>query len=371
LSLWAYVALQQGAGEGERRRAAAAFGAALGLAFLAKYAALYFVIGALVHALVARHARQAWRGGAWAWALGGLIVTFGPNLIWQASNGFATVAHTSQVNAHWTPGSMVHPDKLLEFLLGQFGVFGPIPLGILIVGTVLMARREELAPADRLLLCFIVPALVLVTLQALISRAHAHWAAASYAPGSILAAAWLLRWRARGWTIGAVALQGAVAAVILAVFAWPQIADLTGNGRRLQRLRGWAETSAIVTGAARRMPGLGAVAVEDRYLFNELAYYGRGYFAAPGSAPLRMRPAPGRALNEAELAAPLRARGAGAVLVAETAGKPPQPALPREFAQTRPLGAWTVRLDSKHGRDVSLYQAQGYLGPVSGLPTEP
>ena len=370
LSLWAYAGLMQATGRAERRGAAAAFGGALGLAFLAKYAAIYFVLGAALHALVGRHARAAWRNGARAAALAALIVTFGPNLLWQASHGFATVAHTSQVNAHWTPGSMFHPGKLLEFLLGQFGVFGPVPFGVLIAGTALLWRRKALEPADRMLLCFIAPALVLVCGQALISRAHAHWAAASYAPGAILVAAWLVRWRARGLSAWAVGLQALAAALILAVIAFPVIMDRTGNGRRLQRQRGWSQTAAIVTAAARAAPGLAAVAVEDRYLFNELAYYGRGYFESAGSAPLRMRPAPGRALNEAELAAPLKP-GPGRALVAETPGRPPALGLPLEFGSVRPLGRWRVPLDSKHAREVALYLADGYRGPVSGVPTEP
>ena len=41
----------------------------------------------------------------------------------------------------------------------------------------------------------------------------AHWAAAAYPAGSVLVAAWLLRWRARGWAIATLALQGAVAAL--------------------------------------------------------------------------------------------------------------------------------------------------------------
>jgi 4-amino-4-deoxy-L-arabinose transferase-like glycosyltransferase len=368
LALWAYVALV--GTEDARRRSwiAAGFGAALGLAFLAKLAAVYLLIGAALHAAIDPGARRAWGGWAWAVALTALAIVFGPNLIWQAGNGFATVTHTAEVNAHWKAGELAHPDKLLEFVLGQFGVFGPIPFGVLAGGAALLAWRRRLEPADRMLLCLSLPPILIVTVQSFLSRAHAHWAAVAYLAGSVLVAAWLIRWRARGWTIAALALQGLVAAVLIAVLVAPQMVDATGNGRRLSRVRGWAETAAFATHAARSQAGLTAVAAEDRYLFNELAYYGQGYFTSRGAAPLRMRPA-AQALNEAQLSAPLKPREAGRVLIAETAGLPPEPALPGDFARTTPLGRKVIPLGGKKTRDVQLWLGEGYR--VSDRPASP
>ena len=362
LALWAYVALWQAPAAAPRRWIAAALGAALGLAFLAKYAAVFLVLGALLHALIDRQARQAWRGWAWAMTAGVLLAILGPNLIWLAGHHFATVAHTAEVNAHWSLSSLVHPGKLIEFELDQLGVLGPVPLIALVVGALMLARRRTLEPADRMLLCLIAPALVLVSLQALVSRAHAHWAAVSYLPGAVLAAAWLVRWRARGWITAAVATQGALACLLLAVLADPHIADATGNGRRLSRVRGWDVTSALVTSAARAAAahgGLSAVAVEDRYMFNALAYYGRGYFQSPGAAPLRMRPA-AKAMNEAELSDPLTPAEGRRVLIAESQGLPEHPGLPDEFARTIPIGQWTIPLGGKKTRVVELMFGEGF-----------
>jgi 4-amino-4-deoxy-L-arabinose transferase-like glycosyltransferase len=362
LGLWAYVALLQGAADGRRRWIAAALGAALGLAFLAKYAAIFLVLGAALHALIDPEARRAWRGGAWAITLAVLLAILGPNLVWLAGNHFATVTHTAEVNAHWSLARLINPGKLIEFELDQLGVLGPIPLIALIVGVIVLGRRKMLEGADRMLLCLIAPALVLVSLQALVSRAHAHWAAVSYLPGAVLAAAWLVRWRARGWIAAAVALQGLVAAALLAVLADPHIADAAGEGRRLQRVRGWDVTADLVTSAARAAAahgGLSAVAVEDRYMFNALAYYGRDYFEAPGSAPLRMRPA-AKALNEAELSDPLTPAEGRRALIAETRGLPEHPGLPGEFARTTPVGQWTIQLGGKKTRVVQLMLGEGY-----------
>ncbi len=178
----------------------------------------------------------------------------------------------------------------------------------------------------------------------------------------MLAGAWLLRWRAKAWIAGAVVLQGAVAALLLAVLADPHIADATGNGRRLSRVRGWDVTAALVTGAARAEApsgGLSAVAVEDRYMFNALAYYGRGYFQGRGSAPLRIRPA-AKALNEAELSDPLTPAEGRRVLIAESAGLPEHPGLSGEFVRTTPIGQWTIPLGGNKTRVVQLMLGERY-----------
>ena len=368
LALWAYVALYQQPSEGRRRWIALGFGAALGLAFLAKFAAAYLLLGALLHALIDKDARRAWSGWAWAFALAGMAVTFGPNIGWQLAHGFASVTHTAKVNADWNAAQLVHPDKLAEFVIGQLGVFGPIPFVVFAGGAVLLARRRTLEPADQLLLCMSAPPVILVSIQAFISRAHAHWAAAGYLAGAVLVAAWLIRWRARGWTIAAIALQGAVAALLLVVVAAPKIAHATGNGRRMSRVRGWAETAGFVTGWAGRELGLSAVAVEDRYMFNELAYYGRSYFASAGSAPLRMRAA-GQALNDAELSSPLKPAEAGRVLIAESTGLPPSPALPGDFARLTPIGRRVIALGGGKTREILLLIGEGYR--PSGRPTAP
>ncbi len=180
----------------------------------------------------------------------------------------------------------------------------------------------------------------------------------------MLVAGWLVRWRARRWTGATLALQGLAAALVLIVVAAPSVLDATGNGRRLARVRGWGDSASIVAAAARTMAatgGITAVAVEDRYVFNELAYYGRGYFTAPGSAPLRMRPPEGRALNEAELTAPLRPDETRRVLIAETDGKPAQPRLPADFARVQALGHWDLPVGGGRLRTVRLYLAEGPL----------
>jgi 4-amino-4-deoxy-L-arabinose transferase-like glycosyltransferase len=359
LALFAYAAMLTGGG----RKAALGLGGALGLAFLAKYAALFFLGSLLLHALFDRRARHAWGRWKWAIALVAFAVLAAPNLVWNASHHFAAATHIATVNTRWGGGaSLFNPAKFLEFLLGQFGVMGPIPYGVLITGVILAVRRKALQRFDAMLLCFLAPPVIIVTAESFISRAHAHWAAAGYTAGVVLAAAWLVRWRAKGWTFAAIAIQAVVAAVFLAVIAAPQIGDSLGFARRFNRIRGWDEVASGVGRVVRSEAGLTAVAVDDRYMFNEIAYYGRAWLAEPGAPPLRMRPPVGPALNEAELSAPLKVSEGAHVLIVEDLSKPQR--LLGDFAHVAPRSGIHVALDGKRPRDVGLYLGAGFKGPA-------
>ncbi|HEV7384618.1 MAG TPA: glycosyltransferase family 39 protein, partial [Phenylobacterium sp.] len=178
LSIWAYAALQGSQGR-KRLLLAAGLGAALGLAFLSKYAAVYVLIGIGLHLGLSPAARRAWSPAAAALAAGTFLLVLGPNLAWNATHGFATLQHTAAA-ANWTGRRLFNPGELGEFLASQFAAFGPIPFAVLIVGAALLAWRRRLEPADVLLLCFTLPPVAIVAVQAFVSRAHANWSGASY-----------------------------------------------------------------------------------------------------------------------------------------------------------------------------------------------
>jgi 4-amino-4-deoxy-L-arabinose transferase-like glycosyltransferase len=363
LSLWAYAALLQAPDVRARLVRAALLGAAVGAALLSKQAALYALIGLVLHALLSREARGAWSGWAWAAALAAFAVLVAPNLVWQAHHGFVTVAHTAQVNAGVGAAQPFRPLGGLEFFAAQFGVFGPIPFAVLIGGGALAVVRRRAQPADLMLLCFALPPLVAMVLFAVFREAEANWGAAAFPAATVLVSAWLIRWRARGWIATALAIQGAAAVLIATALFAPSLADAVGQGAALKRMRGWRATAAFAAAQARAQAPLSAVAVEDRSLFNELAYYGCDLFAAPGAPRLRIRPPQGRALNHAELTAPLTAAEGGRALVLAQGEDPPL--LSQEFVEARPVGRAVVPLDQKRVRPLQAWLGLGYAGPVS------
>lgn len=381
LALWAYAGLTLAT----RRRLvwAAGLGAALGMALLAKYAAAYFAAGLVLHAVLDPRAREAWGRREIAAAAGACLVLLVPNLVWNAGHGFATLGHLL-ANTDWLPD----PDETRQaepllsfdlrqtpgFLLSQLGVFGPIPFLVLAGGAAVLSRRGRLQPADRLLLAFILPPLIVVTAQAVISRANANWAGAAYAPGAVLVAAWLVRWKAWPWLWATVGVQGLAAGLFLAAAVSPVFADRIGLANSFKRVRGWEASTRAVLDRAGREPGLTAIAVDDRFLFNAMTYYGRDYFARPDAVPLTMwmrRPRPN---TQAELEAPLT-RALGRRVLAASLDDVYLDEMRGDFVQVLAPATASVALDAVRRRRVSMFVGEALTpaprDPLTGLPVRP
>jgi len=376
LMIWACVALPD-ASPRVRIWVAAGMGAALGLAFLSKYAAIYALASLAAHLFLSREARRAWTPVMAVAFFAALFVVFAPNLWWNYQHHFSTVEHTA-ANANWKTGKLFNPMELAQFVGSQFGVFGPVPFGVLGGGALLLAVRKRLAPADIMLLCFALPPLITVAAQAFVSRANANWAGAAYVAGSVLVAAWLLRWEARRWLIGGLALQAVLAALFLTWVIDPRTAEAMGMANSFKRARGWDQTVRAIIDRAREEQalrgGVTAVAVDDRFLYNVAAYYGRDYFGAPGAPPLRMWVHEIAPRNQAEAEAPLDAALGRRALIASLEGTY-RAKIRQDFQATSDLQIVRVRLDRKRSRRTDLFIAQGFApvarDPETGLPPDP
>jgi 4-amino-4-deoxy-L-arabinose transferase-like glycosyltransferase len=376
LMIWACVALPE-ASPRARIWVAAGMGAALGLAFLSKYAAIYALASLGAHLFLSREARRAWTPAMAVAFFVTLLAVFAPNMIWNYQHHFSTLEHTA-ANANWKAGKLFNPGELLQFVGSQFGVFGPVPFGVLGGGAVLLAVRKRLAPADVTLLCFALPPLATVAAQAFVSRANANWAGAAYVAGSVLVAAWLLRWEARRWLVGGLALQAVLAAVFLAWVIAPRTAEAMGMANAFKRARGWDQTVQAIIERSREEQalhgGLTAVAVDDRFLYNVAAYYGRDYFGTPAAPPLRMWVHEIAARNQAEAEAPLDAALGRRALIASLEGTY-RAKIRQDFAKTSDLQIVRVRLDKKRSRRTDLFIAEGFQpvprDPKTGLPPDP
>jgi 4-amino-4-deoxy-L-arabinose transferase-like glycosyltransferase len=306
-------------------------------------------------------------------ATGTFLLVLAPNIAWNAAHGFATLQHTA-ANAHWTGRDLFHPADLGEFLGEQFAVFGPIPFVVLIAGAGLLAWRRRLEANDVLLLCFTLPPIALVAVQAFVSRANANWSGASYLPGAILVAAWLMRWRARRTLIAALAMGGLVAVGFFAIVLQPRLADSLGQANGLKRARGWDQTAEIVVRRARDAApgGLSAIAVNNRFLYYSLAYYGRAYFREPLAAPLKIWLRGEAAGNQAEASAPLTAAHGQRVLsVAYESWFNTEMAA--DFARVEGPEIDDVFLDRKHRRRLDMFVGEGFRprprDPKTGYPS--
>jgi len=248
---------------------AAALGLTLGVGLLAKYAMIYFFLGLALYMALSPRAR---------WLLvdlrGALVVLLAaallaPNIGWNLHNGLATFSHTAD-NANWS-GSLGNPIEALEFFGAQFGVFGPILFGILIVAT-WRALREGWGDPYRLLLCFSVPLILLITAQAFLSRAHANWAAVAYVSASVLVAALMVERSARGWYAASFLTHAVAIAGISFGSIFAGQFTLPGGADPFARVLGWAE---IARAAEERAAENGAAVImtDRRSLAAEMVYY--------------------------------------------------------------------------------------------------
>ena len=153
----------------------------------------------------------------------------------------------------------------------------------------------------------------------------------------------------------------------------PGLADKAGLANGLKRARGWDETAQLILDRAEREPSLTAIAVNNRFLFYSLAYYGRDHLQA-GAPPLVSWLLMDGPRNQAETTAPLTPALGGRVLMVAYEGWR-RPEMQADFAATSGLEIGSVRLDARHKRRVEMFVGQGFAprprDPVSGLPTPP
>lgn len=167
-----------------------ATGLLAGLALLSKYSAAIFALSAAL-ALLHPQWRPWWRS-RWPWLAAVVAVAvFAPNLGWNLAHGMPTFAHTAEISEHG--GYALNPKAMLEFLLAQFGVGGPVLFVAFIVW--LWSRRWRMHPDGWFLLSFALPFLAVISVQALLSHANANWAAPAMVAISMAAMSMLLQRR--------------------------------------------------------------------------------------------------------------------------------------------------------------------------------
>lgn len=371
LSLLAYAHLLTAETATARRLSAVAFGAAVGLGVLTKYAALYLPVGVGLHALVDREARSRWDAAGLAGALLAATALAAPNLIWNAAHHFQTVAHTAD-NADIGDDkaglkSLFGPRGPFGFALGQFGVFGPVAFGVVLVAAWRALRRSSTGP-DLGLICIAAPAFFVVLVESVVARANANWAGASYPACALLCAAALSRWRSPMLRTATLGVQAFILVGFVIGTAAPALADAVGAGAALKRARGWAATAEAVTRASRAAAAerpLSAIAVDDRFLFNALSYYARDDRGRPAGAlpaPLRAWIHLDRASNQAEAESPLTPEE-GARVFGVSASVNYIKAFRADFEHAEPASppVLRVQLDRRHAREFDLFLGEGYV----------
>jgi 4-amino-4-deoxy-L-arabinose transferase-like glycosyltransferase len=242
-----------------------------GLGLLSKYNMMVFPLSVLFFLLSAQqHRHQLKQPGVYV-AMAVAVVVFLPNLIWNAQHGFPTFQHTAEISE--LSQKAVHFDELGAFLGGQLGVFGLIFFPVMLY---IFIRAKSLWNNEsyRILICFALPFIALISLQAFLGRAHANWATPTYVTGCILVAAFLVtHQRTKVW------LMAIVINLLLTMTAyhWHDIANaldikLTAKTDPFKRVQGWRELAKPVERILAQYPE--AILLGDtRDTLAQLIYY--------------------------------------------------------------------------------------------------
>ncbi|NCF49042.1 MAG: hypothetical protein GWP36_05955 [Bacteroidetes bacterium] len=235
-------------------------GGAFGAAMLAKYAAIYSVLGLVLFFCLDRiyHRQKHLSLTALVLFSGGMILVASPNLVWNLTHDFTTVRHLGDnANLDQQSYSLINS---LEFIAAQFATAGPFVF-LLMLGIMRPnrgANPDHVMPVNRLLLCMSAPIIAIIALQAFLSEANANWALAAM-PALVL---WLASWLAKlkptrfgyNWPANlAIGVNIGLAAVFLIV-SWTGslaiVGPLAPSSDPLRRLRGWeqlaADTAAVL-----------------------------------------------------------------------------------------------------------------------------
>jgi len=326
-------------------------GIALGLGLMGKYAMIYFLGCALVSMAASPQPRWLLRDAKGAAVLGLAALIVLPNVLWNLDNGWITFGHTA-ANANWG-GSFLKPLKLLEFLGSQFGLFGPVLMAALIAITIGAARRGADEKA-RLLLSFSLPVIALIAVQALLSRAHANWAATAYPAATILVTATLLARDYRRAFAASLALHGGVLLVLAGAAVLAPSLSFPGRLDPFARVLGWRETADSVDGVLQGRP-FGTLLTEDRLVTAEMLYYLR-----QSRVPIRSW-RPGEAPRDHfEFSRPFAAGAGEPVLLVSLRADTRH--VSDRFARAEALGSRRVAAGPKSDRSVYLTLLSGYKG---------
>ena len=338
--LWAWTELREG---GRSWRWTLVAGAALGLGALSKYAAVFPLVGLAAVWVTDRPTREALplpRVAVVAAVAGVMLL---PNLLWNLRHDFATARHTAS-NANLN-AELLNPLEGLEFFGSQFGVWGPVVFG-LFLAAVVRGWRE---PRTRALALVALAPLLVILVQAFVSRANANWAATALMPGTLLTVAVWHGW----WRASAVGVNALVALVMSVALVSPGFADAVGLANSFKRVRAWPET---VEALAARAEDVGAqtVAVDNRITFYGLDHYGLGE-----RVPVAMWQMEAVPHNHAELTRPL-VEGAGEPMLFVNYHTVHRARVEADFAEVEVLEPLRVELGGGKVRELELLLVSGY-----------
>ena len=233
-------------------------GLLLGLAFLSKYAAVYFFI-ALFFLIIADNKtlnifKKNWRGSVLF--IFAFIVVILPNIYWNLNNGWVTLQHTAE-NADLDNLNLNFYEPI-KFLLSQILMIGPI----LCFSFFVLIKYFDFDFENIFLLAFSLPIIFIVLIESFLVRANANWAATA------LISFFILFFRLVSFRTPKLILVNFLFNYVVAFFLFGFI-FISSELKMFDRIRGVdifaKEVSSIINNSD--------LVISDRIIFSNMSYY--------------------------------------------------------------------------------------------------
>lgn len=244
-----------------------------GLGLLSKYNMIIFVLSAVIFFLWSKKYLHILKGPKFYISVIVAFCVFLPNLIWNYQNNFVSFTHVQEISQ--IDRELFHFDKLLEFFVAQFGVFGLLSFGMLLF-IVYRSAKNIADEKFKMLLIFTLLFLFIISVQAFLSRAFANWAAPAYIAASILCAYYFVNVNKIYFLKFAVIIN---LVLMMAMYHYEDMmktfgVELTKKTDPLKRVRGWDKLGQEVSKIAANYPNH-LILANDRNFLSEIIFYSK------------------------------------------------------------------------------------------------
>ena len=235
-------------------------GFVIGMAFLSKYAAVYFIISLLLLLVFDKKTLNFFvknKIGAFVFLITFFVLVL-PNLIWNYKNGWITFSHTAENAA--LDRTDINFFGGFEFLIYQILMVGPL----LFVLFLFYFKKINLGNFNaKFLICFWFPAFIIIFAESILVRAYANWAAVSLISATIFLAR--VVYKNNNWGLVYSNIFNLVTALILF-----SLIAFTSQISIFDRIRGFEEFSKTIENKNEK--NIKNIVVGDRLIFSNLGY---------------------------------------------------------------------------------------------------